>query len=161
MAADTDGDSADEILFDFGSNGLWLWNDGSRTQMTEDDPEYIIAADTDGDSADELVVDFGALGLWLWNDGVWTYLTNDNPEFMAAGDTDGDGADEVAVDFGGLGVYLWNGGDLELPDARQSGFPAGGGGCGRLQRRGDRRRLRRDRDSGSWDSGTWKRSDER
>ena len=29
MAADADGDSADEILFDFGSNGLWLWNAGA------------------------------------------------------------------------------------------------------------------------------------
>jgi hypothetical protein len=39
MAGDVDGDNQDEILADFGSLGLWLWDNGSWNQISANNPE--------------------------------------------------------------------------------------------------------------------------
>ena len=39
MAGDVDGDGSDEVLADFGSLGLWLWNAGAWSQISALNPE--------------------------------------------------------------------------------------------------------------------------
>ncbi len=39
MAADLDDDDRDEILVDFGSLGLWMWEGGAWTQLSPNNPE--------------------------------------------------------------------------------------------------------------------------
>jgi hypothetical protein len=95
---------------DFGTTGLWLWDSGIWTQLSNVNPDFMIGADTDGDGAGEVVGDFGALGLWLVDGGIWTPISGVNPEYVFSGDFDGDNADEIMEDFGALGLWLWNGG---------------------------------------------------
>jgi hypothetical protein len=105
---DFDGDGSDGIAADFGSNGAWIWENGSWTQLTANNPESMIAADIDGNADDEILLDLGAGGLWLWNGGTWTEFSALNAEMMAAGDVDGDGRDELICDFGAAGLWLWD-----------------------------------------------------
>jgi hypothetical protein len=107
---DFDGDGADEAAVDFGTAGLWLYNDGAWTQLSPSNPESLVAADVDGDTVDEILADLGATGLWLWNAGAWGLLSGADVEGMAAGDIDADGADEMVGDFGAAGIWLYNGG---------------------------------------------------
>jgi len=39
VATDLDGDSRDEILADYGTLGLWLWNEGSWGQLSASSPD--------------------------------------------------------------------------------------------------------------------------
>jgi hypothetical protein len=107
---DFDGDGKDEVVVDFGAAGAWMYNDGSWTQLTANDPESLMAADVDGDGIDEILADLGSLGLWLWNAGAWNQLSPANVESLAAGDVDADGAEEIVGDFGTLGLWLRNAG---------------------------------------------------
>ncbi len=104
------GMGADEAAVDFGSTGIYLYDNGIWTQISSANPESLVAADVDGDSVDEILADLGSAGLWLWNAGAWGQLSGVNVEGMAAGDVDADGADEVVGDFGTVGMWLYNGG---------------------------------------------------
>ena len=104
-------DTADEIIGDFGSIGVWAYHGGTWTQLTTLNPDWIIgvkfaAADY------EMIGDFGSAGLWMWNysgwPGVWVQLTASNAENAIAVDDDGDGNDELQVDFGSLGLWRYD-----------------------------------------------------
>jgi hypothetical protein len=69
-----------KAFVDFGPLGLWEYDNGTWTQLTGVDPEYMTLGDFDGDWHDELMVDFGKLGLWMWDNGTWTQLAGLNPE---------------------------------------------------------------------------------
>ncbi|OGD22760.1 MAG: hypothetical protein A2W03_03275 [Candidatus Aminicenantes bacterium RBG_16_63_16] len=107
---DFDGDATDELAVDLGTNGAWLYDGGSWTQLSAMNPEGMIAANVDGDAADELFLEFSYAGLWLWNGGAMDLLSEENVETMAAGDLDADGIDELVVDFGTTGLWLYDGG---------------------------------------------------
>ncbi|OGD18703.1 MAG: hypothetical protein A2W03_08930 [Candidatus Aminicenantes bacterium RBG_16_63_16] len=107
---DFDGEGADELAVDFGAIGLYLYDNGSWSQISSANPESLLAADVDGDNVDEILADLGAAGLWLWNAGAWNQLSGVNVEGMAAGDVDADGSDEAVADFGAVGMWLYNGG---------------------------------------------------
>ena len=72
---DVDGDGRDEAAVDFGTLGVWLWNEGKWVKMTPTDPEHLVAGNLDGDADDEIVGDFGADGIWRWNGSPWTLLS--------------------------------------------------------------------------------------
>jgi hypothetical protein len=107
---DFDGDGSDEAAVDFGTAGIYLYDNGAWTQLTPDNPEGLMAADVDADGLDEVIADFGSAGFWVWNSGAWNQISGVNVEGMAAGDVDADGADEVVGDFGAVGMWLYNGG---------------------------------------------------
>jgi len=117
IAANTDGDTEDEIIGDFGTTGLWhcegsLWTGSGFTWtiLSGVNADFMIRADIDGNGTDEVAADFGGIGLWLWNTGAWIQISGVNPEYMLAADVDGDNADEVFADFGSLGLWMWNAG---------------------------------------------------
>ena len=130
---DFDGDGADEAAVDFGSTGIYLYDNGIWTQISSANPESLVAADVDGDSVDEILADLGSSGLWLWNAGAWGQMSGVNGEGMAAGDVDADGTDEVVGDFGTVGMWLYNGGSWSQLSGVNADFidcanPDGSGG---------------------------------
>jgi len=113
VSANFDATSADEeIVGDFGSIGLWVYHDGTWSQLTAANPEWIFAVKW-GDVADwELIADFGTAGLWTWNytgyPGSWTRLTTANADGGIAVDDDNDGRAELQIDFGTLGLWRYD-----------------------------------------------------
>jgi hypothetical protein len=99
-------DANDELYADFGTTGLWYYNNNTWTQVSGLNPDAMISATMVNTTDDELIVDFGATGLWLHDGGTsWIQLSGVNAEGMFAVDDDNDGADEIQVDFGSLGVW--------------------------------------------------------
>jgi hypothetical protein len=78
----------DELAVDFGELGLWAYeaNGGTWTQLSSQNPAFMVAGDYWGDGTDTaLAVSFGTRGLWLY-DGkfhVWTKLSGFAPDFGA------------------------------------------------------------------------------
>jgi len=109
-AGDFDGDGSDELVLDFGASGTWLWDGGSWSLLSSEDPEGLTVVNLDGDSVDEIVANLGSSGLRHWSGGVWTPFSGLSADGLAAGDTDADGSDELAGDFGAVGLWLRDGG---------------------------------------------------
>jgi len=86
----------DELAVDFGSSGLYHYDNGTWTLLTGSNSEDMVALGRD------LYVDFGGSGLYKY-DGAWTLLTGSNSEDMVAVGTD------LYVDFGGSGLYKYDG----------------------------------------------------
>ena len=101
------GGAGDEVILDFGTAGLWIWQNNRRfVKLHSQSPEFMVTGDLDGNGQDEVIVDFGAGGLWIWqNNRRWVKLHSRSPEFMVTGDLDGNGQDEVVVDFGAAGLW--------------------------------------------------------
>lgn len=78
IIADPDGDAKGEIVADFGTLGLWLWDTDVWTQLSGQNPETLLAGDLDADGQEEVLGDFGALGLWKYDSGDWTLLLSVN-----------------------------------------------------------------------------------
>ncbi len=78
-----DGD--EELAVDYGANGLWLYEQtgGAWTQLSGQNPEFMVADDYWGDGEDTcLVADMGAAGLWIY-DGYfhyWTQISGVSPD---------------------------------------------------------------------------------
>ena len=83
----------DELAADFGTLGLWEYNDnlgagGTWWQLTSSNPVFLVASDYYGDgAATSLIAWFGpGVGLWLWDSGggiypsAWHKLTDTAPD---------------------------------------------------------------------------------
>jgi uncharacterized protein YodC (DUF2158 family) len=86
----------DELAVDFGSSGLYHYDNGTWAFLTGSNSEDMVAVGRD------LYVDFGTSGLYKY-DGTWTFLTGSNSEDMVAMGTD------LYVDFGTSGLYKYDG----------------------------------------------------
>ena len=122
VAGNLDGDGDDEIVGDFGSDGIWAWDGGGWVQLSSQNSELMIMAKIDGDAAEELIIDLGSLGLWMWNGGGWNQLTGVNPEYLIAANADGDIASELAIDFGPPWTLALERRDLGSADGGRSGI---------------------------------------
>jgi len=107
---DYDGDTVKEVAADFGALGAWMWNSGTWSVLTSNNPDQLIPANPDGNGDDEIIADMGYKGTWLWNGGAWNSVSSVNIESFAAGDTDADASDELVGDFWQFGVWLWDSG---------------------------------------------------
>jgi len=90
------GGPGDELAADFGSSGLYHYDNGTWAFLTGSNSEDMVAGGRD------LYVDFGGSGLYKY-DGTWAFLTGSNSEDMVAVDTD------LYVDFGTSGLYKYDG----------------------------------------------------
>ncbi len=82
---DTETSGDQEIAVDFGSNGLWLYDntDQSWTQISTANPTFIVAGDYWDDGYDStLVVGFSSYGLWRYSakTGTWSQLSSILPD---------------------------------------------------------------------------------
>jgi hypothetical protein len=109
VRGDMDGNGLDEVIGDFGDDGIWVYyNDSTWTKLHGKDPFFMACADMDGNGLDELIIDFGSAGIWIYyNNSTWTKLHGKDPFFMACADMDGNGLDEVIIDFGTAGIWIY------------------------------------------------------
>ncbi|OGD19901.1 MAG: hypothetical protein A2W03_08460 [Candidatus Aminicenantes bacterium RBG_16_63_16] len=119
MANFNSADAADEIVVDFGAQGLWYYNNGNWLQISGLNPDSIIAALTITSTDDEIIADFGATGLWYWDGNTWFQMSGVNATGMFATDDDSDGIDDVHVDFGALGVWRFDFDSFSMANWRQ------------------------------------------
>jgi len=117
MAADINGDGADELIASFTGLGLYIWDGQTWTQISTDIPGGMIAWDH------KLAVDFDSRGLWTYNTtSGWVNLNVNDPDIMAVANVNGTGNGELIVHFAGFGLYTWDGStwtniNLNTPDA--------------------------------------------
>jgi hypothetical protein len=112
------GDAAEELIIDFSSIGLWLYDGSSWHILNSSPPLDVIAAYLPGLADHELLCSFsGTAGLWMWNytgsyPGSWFLLSGNTPDwdggFCEPFDPKDDGWEEVAVDFGSNGLWLYD-----------------------------------------------------
>lgn len=89
-----------QIVCDFGAQGIWLYDGGWR-QLSGADPDWIISY------GQWLAADFGDLGIWVWEyknvyNGIWTQLSGANAVWGFAG---GSYQTRLFVNFGSQGVW--------------------------------------------------------
>ncbi len=106
MAADINGDGADELIASFTGLGLYIWDGWTWTKINDSAPEAMIAWDN------KLVADMGSLGLWSYTmtgTGGWECLAVNDTSLLTLANVDGTGKDELAVNFTAHGLYTWDG----------------------------------------------------
>ena len=105
LAVDIDNDGRDEVIVDFGTLGIYLYDPYRTpkwTRLDTRDPEYMIAADRNGDGKYEIFVSWGSgNGAQFWEDGVgWGFFNNTGwyDHFYCSTDIDNDGSEEIVIE---------------------------------------------------------------
>jgi hypothetical protein len=115
--------SYDEIIGDFGSVGLWMWQPGASvdypgiwTMLSGVNAAWMFATDEDGDGVQEMYVNFGTLGVWRYSTTTgWLQASGLNPYHGMRMDNYTLGLQEGCFCFPSVGVWrLWAGGVHEL-----------------------------------------------
>lgn len=102
-------DGNDDLLVDFGANGLWRYQDNrSWEKIDAASPTLIATGDLDGNFRDEAIAAFPGRGLLARynNAGGWRKLHDLVPVHLVSGDFDGNGIDDLAADFGENALWL-------------------------------------------------------
>jgi len=103
----------DELAADFGSSGIYHYDNGTWTWITSSNPEDMVGVGTD------LYADFGTSGIYKY-DGSWTWITSSNPDDMVAVGTD------LYADFGSAGIYKYDGSWSWITSSNPEGMVAVG-----------------------------------
>jgi len=103
-----------QVICDFGSLGVWVWDSGTWTQISGADPDRIIGAPGFLYSGMALVGDFGSMGLWKWESdgilpGAWDQISGQNPSYMFIVNDNGDGSNDLHAAFPGYGLWRMDG----------------------------------------------------
>jgi hypothetical protein len=114
----------DEVVADFGSLGLWVYEQMTWHQISGANPEWIMAVSLADSPAKQVIVDLGAEGLWRWSysgyPGDWKQISGLNALWAVAVDDDGDGRQELQVIFGPAGgIWRYDEGDGDAGSWRQ------------------------------------------
>jgi hypothetical protein len=108
----------DEIIGDFGSLGLWMWEPGASsdfpgtwTELSGANAVWEFGTDENGDGVQELYVNFGTLGVWRYSStSGWAMYSALNPTLGLRMDDFAYGIQEGCFCFPGVGVWrLWAG----------------------------------------------------
>jgi len=106
-------DSIDDLLIDFGSDGIHVWgNNLAWIDIHCLSSEGLLMGDLDGNGLDEMIIDFGTeYGIFAKMNGYggeWVQIHATSPEEMAVGDLDGGGRDDLLIDFNSTsGIWSW------------------------------------------------------
>ncbi len=111
-------DPTEEIVLDFGAGkGLWVYDDGSWTQVNSIPAEDFVCGNFDGDSYGRklIMIDYGpSYGLYTYAYPYpysHTKINSLSPEKMVVGNLDTDNSDEAVIDFGSTyGLWIYNDG---------------------------------------------------
>ncbi len=107
---DLDHDLKDEVAVDFGTAGIWLYDQGNWTQLAPENPEGLLAVNLW--NGIDLLADLGPLGLWGWdsNGRTWSLFSTANAEAMMSALAFGSGSapsPAFVCDFGVIGLWQW------------------------------------------------------
>ena len=98
-----------DLLVDFGSQGLWRFlNNTNWQKLLGYSPLDIAAGDLDGDQKDEAIGSFPGLGLLANynNSATWAKLHPAAPAHIVVGDFDGNGKDDLVADLRTAGIWV-------------------------------------------------------
>ena len=91
-----------KLPVDFGTSGLWAYENGSWKKLNSEDVAHIAVYDG------KLVADFGSSwGLWQYDGTSWKRLTAVDPDNTGNCMVVYDGG--LAIDFGSAGLWHWSG----------------------------------------------------
>ena len=109
VTGDLDGNGTDEVIVDFGPQGIWIYYNRSNWVLRHlSTANRMAVGDLDGNGKAELLVDFQGFGIWAWtNNASWSLLHSSNSINIVTGDLDGNGKKEVIIDFLGFGIWVW------------------------------------------------------
>ncbi len=100
-----------DLLFGFGSDGLWQWTDNKDWVSVHKLAVIAMSSgDFDGNGQEDIAISFSASsGLWYRLNGkAWVKVHNLSPVNIVAADLDGNNQADLVIDFGkGLGLWLW------------------------------------------------------
>ena len=108
LAGDFNGNGKQELVADFGAEGLWARKEnGGWVKLNDKSPKYLAAGDLDGNGKDELIADFGNQGIKARfnNSGGFQKLHDSTSEGLVTGDFNGNGKDELVADLGDAGLW--------------------------------------------------------
>ncbi len=118
VAGDFDGDRIEEVAFDLGGLGIWIFDPNAAqpwNRISSDDPQWMIAAGLSNPATDELIVKRSNHHLWWWRlssgyPGAWTEICRSGADYAYnAGDIgDGDPGHEFVAGFTRIGVYIFD-----------------------------------------------------
>ncbi len=111
-----DGDAYEEIAFDYGASGIWIYDPNASpqwNQISTDDPVWMISVTLSSTADDELIAEFstGTPNRW-WNysgyPGTWKGISGSTISWAydAGNIGDGDAGHEFVAYFPGYGVYV-------------------------------------------------------
>ena len=115
VAADLDGNGRDDLVFSFGSNGIWSYIKSRSipwAQLNAAPANALVVCDLDGNGLSDVVIAFGSNGLWAYmNNQNWAQLHPQSPSVMAAAYLDSNPQQDLVLDFApnGIWFYLNNG----------------------------------------------------
>ncbi len=142
VAGDFDADTVDEVAFDFGASGTWIYDPNYSPywfRISFENPEAMIAGALGFSAGEQLIIDFGSQGTWKWsydyyNPGIWEKINTDDPAWMYCADVEGgDSTEEVVIGYPsgaspGIYVYEYDGVDFSWhklwDNEAPPGFPA-------------------------------------
>ncbi len=100
-----------QIVCDFGSLGVWLWDSNVWTQISGANPDRMIGAMgfLSVGSIMSIIGDFGSMGLWKWDWSGWSQLSGMNATYVVALDDNYDGYNDIHAAFTGYGLWRMDG----------------------------------------------------
>ena len=106
------GHKKDDIVIDFSSGGIWIYQDNTTwTKLHDLTANAITTGDINGDNKDEVLLNYGTAGLWMYqNTGTWTKIHDIAPKSMVTGDIDGNDKDEIILDYDTAGIWIYSDG---------------------------------------------------
>ena len=109
IATDVDGDLREELVVDFGSIGIWLYDPDSTPKwvvLYGVNPDFMVDVDFDGDGRKEIFAYFdsqNAIHKWDWEPGdpngvwQWNYDVNHKCDYMFCAYIEDDGEEELVL----------------------------------------------------------------
>jgi hypothetical protein len=103
ITGDLDGNRLDDVVFDFGSQGVWVWmNHATWLWLNPQNPTHLVTGDFDNNGRDEVVLDIPDAGLWVWrNNTSWEFLHPVKRETSRGWEPRWPARDELIVNFQG------------------------------------------------------------
>ncbi|MDD5495534.1 MAG: cysteine peptidase family C39 domain-containing protein, partial [Candidatus Omnitrophica bacterium] len=105
---DSESDGQNEIIADFGYDGLWIYRNNEWTRLSTYDADACSIADATGDDKNDIIVDFGSKGFFVYSNNGWTQLSTYDAEVFTIADATGDGKNDIIVDFGSKGFFVYS-----------------------------------------------------
>lgn len=112
LSADYTNNGLNELIVDFGNEGLWAYTQGFWSRLLNKNVEQFSVADWTGDGDKNLIFDVGIEGLFYHDkndlDTPTKYILENNSESFEIIDIDGNGKNDLIADFGELGVWKFS-----------------------------------------------------
>ena len=109
LAADVDYDGRDELVVDYGTMGIYLYDPYTSpkwTRLSGANPDFMIVADSDGNNTAEIFAYFegeNAIHKWEWVSGdadgqwSWNWVNGYKCDYMFPADIEDDGKEEIVL----------------------------------------------------------------